>query len=71
MNLAIDRGGIYVLKSAMKKDDKSWQKISVRVAIWRKLRLLAAERDTTLGELVAELVEKEEAGSNVEREPAE
>jgi len=52
-----------------KKDNKGWQTLHVRVEVWRKLRLLAAERDTTLGELIAELVEKE--GQVLEQKPSE
>lgn len=52
-----------------KKDNKGWQTLHVRVEVWRKLRLLAADRDTTLGELIAQLVEKE--GQVLEQKPSE
>ena len=60
-----------MVKLPTRKDDKGWQKVSVRVAVWRKLRLLAAQRDMSLGDLIADLVGEEEVDLSAEQGPTE
>ena len=59
-----------MLQSTSMKADDDWQTLHVRVAVWRKLRLLAVQRDKTLGELIAELVERETAEADLEKAEA-